>query len=65
MAVMGSADSDLNEEPMMIDYSKLTPLLAGATKELHKKVKLQKAEIDDLKAQVKAIQQTLIAMSSE
>ena len=41
-AVNGSPDSDVNEDPMMIDYGKLTPILVKAIQELQ-------AEIEELK----------------
>ncbi|NNC84652.1 MAG: hypothetical protein HKN75_01140 [Bacteroidia bacterium] len=44
MAVVGSPDSEI-EEPMMIDYSLLTPLLAAAVKE-------QQAQIEELEEEV-------------
>lgn len=58
-AVAGDEDSDVNVEPMMVDYSKLTPLLAGATKELHQKVKEQQSEIDHLHNELAAIKKLL------
>lgn len=37
-AVSGSPGSDINKEPMMVDYSRLTPLLTAGIKELNDKV---------------------------
>jgi|GEM_PF-6028956 len=59
IAVVGDENSDPEVEPMMIDYSRLTPLLAGATKELHQKVKDQQREIDALKRQLKEIKRLI------
>jgi len=61
IAVVGDENSDPEIEPMMIDYSRLTPLLAGATKELHQKVKDQQLEIDELKRQLEEIKRLIEA----
>ena len=61
IAVVGDENSDPEIEPMMIDYSRLTPLLAGATKELHQKVKDQQIEIDELKRQLEEIKMLIEA----
>ena len=49
LAVTGDENSNPELDPMMIDYSKLSPLLAAATKELYQKVKDQQHEIDTIK----------------
>jgi hypothetical protein len=59
IAVIGDENSELEVDPMMVDYSKLTPLLAGATKELHEIVKKQQVEIDHLKEELIAIRKLL------
>jgi hypothetical protein len=51
-AVVGSPDSDIETDPMMVDYSKLTPLLTGGIKELNEIVKLQDKRIKTLEQQL-------------
>ncbi|MGS2727456.1 tail fiber domain-containing protein [Psychroserpens sp. BH13MA-6] len=51
-AVSGSPDSDLETDPMMVDYSKLTPLLTAGLKELNKKVEQLEEENKTLKSQL-------------
>ena len=55
-AVSGSPDSDVNTDPMMVDYSKLTPILVKAMQEQQEMISNQgeiieelRNEIDDLK----------------
>jgi hypothetical protein len=48
-AVSGNPDGDVAEAPMMVDYSKLTPVLAQAIKELNDKHEALKAEFDAYK----------------
>ena len=43
----------------MVDYAALTPLLVGATNELHELVKLQKKEINILKDQIDELKKML------
>ena len=56
IAVSGTPDQDMElEGPMMIDYSKLTPLLAGGVKELHQLIKEQQIQINELKKQLEEL----------
>jgi hypothetical protein len=48
--VSGSEEGDVNTNPMMVDYSRLTPILTKAIQEQQKIIDSQKAEIDELKA---------------
>ncbi|NQX77538.1 tail fiber domain-containing protein, partial [Gilvibacter sp.] len=50
--VTGDESSDPNEDPMMVDYARITPLLTAGIKELHEKVKVLEAENAQLKAQL-------------
>lgn len=50
--VTGEEDSDPNEDPMMVDYARITPLLTAGIKELHAKVNALEAENEALKAQL-------------
>ncbi|MEP2773218.1 MAG: tail fiber domain-containing protein [Fulvivirga sp.] len=52
LVVSGQPDGDVNENPMMVDYSKLTPLLTKAIQEQQEIIEEQKKEIDALKAMV-------------
>jgi hypothetical protein len=51
-AVSGNPTSDVTKEPMMVDYSRLTPLLTAGIKELNKKVEQLSNENKSLKAQL-------------
>ncbi len=51
-AVSGTPNSDVNKEPMMVDYSRLTPLLTAGIKELNEKVERLSDENKLLKAQL-------------
>ncbi|MFD2822252.1 tail fiber domain-containing protein [Lacinutrix iliipiscaria] len=58
-AVTGTPDSDVEKEPMMVDYGRLTPLLTAGIKELNdkltsqeKNIKLLNEENKNLKAQL-------------
>lgn len=48
-AVSGSPNSDVNKEPMMVDYSRLTPLLTAGIKELNEKIEVISKENKKLK----------------
>ncbi len=56
-AVSGTPDSDVIKNPMMVDYSRLTPLLAAGIKELHNKIKNQKAQIKSIKTEARKLEQ--------
>lgn len=47
--VSGDPDGDVNKDPMMVDYSKLTPLLTKAIQEQQKQIEALKLEIEALK----------------
>jgi hypothetical protein len=47
-AVSGDSNSDVTTEPMMVDYSKLTPILTAGIKELYELIKEQQAQITAL-----------------
>ncbi|WP_425392097.1 tail fiber domain-containing protein [Ekhidna sp.] len=49
-AVSGDPSGDVNTEPMMVDYSKLTPLLTGGIQELLKRVEALEKENASLKS---------------
>ncbi|MCB9220089.1 MAG: tail fiber domain-containing protein [Ignavibacteriales bacterium] len=49
-AVSGSPDSDVKTDPMMVDYSKLTPLLVKAVQEQQGKIK----ELEKQNAEIKS-----------
>ncbi len=48
--VSGEEDGNVNDEPMMVDYSKLTPLLTKAIQEQQEIIEKQNQEIEELKA---------------
>ncbi|WP_374957297.1 tail fiber domain-containing protein [Gilvibacter sp.] len=50
--VTGEEDSDPNVDPMMVDYTRITPLLTAGIKELNDKVQTLEAENAQLKAQL-------------
>jgi len=54
-AVKGDPNSDPIKDPMMVDYSKLTPLLTGGIKELHQLIKEQQQMIEELKKEVELL----------
>jgi len=56
-AVSGSPDSDVTKEPMMVDYSRLTPLLTAGIKELNEKVEVLTEENKMLKEQLSKYEQ--------
>jgi hypothetical protein len=58
-AVSGSPEDDVKTSPMMIDYSKLTPLLTGGIKELHEIVKTQDQKIKTLEQQIEELKRAV------
>ena len=52
---MAVAEGGTIKDPWMIDYSKLTPVLTGGIKELHKLIKEQQKMIEQLQREVKAL----------
>ena len=48
-AVSGSPDSDVDEEPIMIEYGRITPLLVKAIREQKELINGLQAEIEELK----------------
>ena len=55
-AVSGTPDSDVETDPMMVDYSRLTPLLTAGIKELKEKVDHLTIENQKLKDQISKIE---------
>lgn len=55
-AVKGSPDSDVTKNPMMVDYGRLTPILAAGIKELKEEVDTLKAENATLKAKLNKLE---------
>jgi hypothetical protein len=51
-AVTGTPDSDVETNPMMVDYSRLTPLLTAGIKELKDEIDQLKSDNEKLKAQL-------------
>ena len=51
-AVSGSPDSDVNEDPMMIDYGRITPLLIRAIQELQAENQKLKVEMREFKREL-------------
>lgn len=56
-AVSGNPDDDITKSPMMVDYSRLTPILTAGIKELNTKVEILEAENKSLKRQLSKLQQ--------
>ncbi len=50
-AVSGSPDGDVKTEPMMVDYSKLTPLLVKAVQEQQEKIKELERQNSEIRRQ--------------
>jgi hypothetical protein len=48
-AASGDPDVDVDDEPMMVDYSAFTPVLTGAVKQLHALIQSQQAELEALR----------------
>ncbi len=61
-AVTGSSDADVTTNPMMVDYSRLTPILTAGIKELDKKVTSQQKDIALLKEENKLLKQELLKL---
>ncbi len=71
-AVSGDSALSVDEEPMMVDYSKLTPVLTSSVQELHqiimdqqKLINSQKAEISGLKNNQGNFEAQLDAMKTQ
>ena len=58
-AVTGTPDSDVEKDPMMVDYGRLTPLLTAGIKELNDKVTSQEKDINILKEENLVLKQKL------
>ena len=63
-AVTGSPDSDVEKDPMMVDYSRLTPLLTAGIKELNDKVKFLEIENAALKQKLNKLEQLEARLSA-
>lgn len=55
-AVSGSPDSDVKTDPMMVDYSKLTPLLVKAVQEQQETIKMQESSIKTQDERIKELE---------
>jgi len=55
-AVSGSPDSNVTKNPMMVDYSRLTPILTAGIKELSNEIDVLKKENAELKKKVSKIE---------
>ena len=58
-AVSGTPDSDVKTDPMMVDYSKLTPLLVKAVQEQQEIIKTQESTIKELENRLSKIESLL------
>ncbi len=56
-AVIGSPDSNVETDPMMVDYARLTPILTAGIKELNDKVILLETENKKLKQKLSKYEQ--------
>jgi len=63
-AVIGSSDSNVKTDPMMVDYSRLTPILTAGIKELNDKVVLLETENKKLKQQLSKYEQLEARLSA-
>lgn len=63
-AVSGDPNGNVKTDPMMVDYSRLTPILTAGIKELNKKVLKQQKEIENLKTENKELKQQLKIIKS-
>lgn len=55
-AVFGDPNGDVNAEPMMVDYGRLTPILTAAIQELNDKIEMLKAKNQKMEAKLKAFE---------
>jgi hypothetical protein len=58
-AVSGSPDSDVKTDPMMVDYSKLTPLLVKGMQEQEQKISSQEVRIKELEERLAKLESLL------
>ena len=63
-AVSGDPKGDVKTAPMMVDYSRLTPILTAGLKELDKKLKKQQKEIESLIMENEVLKQKLLKLKS-
>ena len=63
-AVSGDPNGNVKTDPMMIDYSRLTPILTAGIKELNSKVTKQQKEIENLKKENKELKQQLLIIKA-
>ncbi len=62
--VSGEPDGDPETDPMMVDYGRLTPLLAAGVKDLHSIVESQQAEIERLRHDLDQVNRRLDALGA-
>jgi len=58
-AVSGSSDSDVKSDPMMVDYSKLTPLLVKGMQEQQERIISQNVRIKELEERIAKLESLL------
>ncbi len=64
-AVSGNPDSDVTKNPMMVDYSRLTPLLTAGVNELHEKVNTLEKENKQLKVLLLEMEKRISALEKK
>ncbi len=62
--VSGDPNGNVETDPMMVDYSRLTPILTAGIKELNSKVTKQQKEIESLKKDNKELKQQLLIIKA-
>jgi len=58
-AVSGDPNGNVKKDPMMVDYSRLTPILTAGVKELHNKVENLEKENKELKEKLLSLEERL------
>ncbi|MEQ9186791.1 MAG: hypothetical protein RLP15_03590, partial [Cryomorphaceae bacterium] len=63
--VSGDSTQNIEEGPMMVDYSKLTPILTKAIQEQQSQIETLKEENATLKAEMEAIYERIDAVEKQ
>jgi hypothetical protein len=63
-ATSGDPEGNVDEDPMMVDYSAFTPLLTGAVQELHGIVQAQRESIEALERENAALHERLLRLET-